>query len=75
MINVPALVIVGTCDFSRPPRSAYEMQAGMPDVRLRELRESGHLRHIKEADESPPPYWTSHTTKRWETIHDHHGAA
>ena len=50
-INVPALVIVGTYDFVCPPRFAYEMHAGMPDARLRELYESGHFGHIEEADE------------------------
>jgi proline iminopeptidase len=51
VINVPALVIVGTYDFICPPRFAYELHAGMPDARLRELRESGHFGHIEEADE------------------------
>jgi proline iminopeptidase len=50
-INVPALVIVGSYDFICPPRFAYEMHAGMPAARLRELRGSGHFGHIEEADE------------------------
>jgi proline iminopeptidase len=50
-INVPALVIVGTYDFICPPRSAYEMHAGLPDARLCELRESGHFGHIEETEE------------------------
>lgn len=50
-INVPALVIVGTYDFICPPRFAYEMHAGMPDARLRELHQSGHFGHIEETDE------------------------
>jgi proline iminopeptidase len=50
-INVPTLVIVGTYDFICPARFAYEMRAGMPDARLSELRESGHLGHIEQPDE------------------------
>jgi len=50
-INVPTLVVVGTYDFTCPPRFAYELHAGMPDARLRELRESGHFGHIEEAGE------------------------
>lgn len=45
------LEIAGAYDFICPPRFAYELQAGMPDARLRELRESGHFGHIEEADE------------------------
>ena len=41
----------GDSDFICPPRFAYELRAGMPDARLRELRESGHFGHIEEADE------------------------
>lgn len=51
LINVPALVIVGSYDFICPPRFAYELHAGMPDTRLRELPESGHFGHIEEAGE------------------------
>jgi proline iminopeptidase len=50
-IKVPALVIVGTYDFVCPPRFAYEMHAGMPDVQLSKLRESGHFGHIEQPDE------------------------
>ncbi|MEV5477919.1 alpha/beta fold hydrolase [Streptomyces sp. NPDC059687] len=50
-IDVPALVIVGTYDFICPLGFAYEMDAGLADSRLCELRESGHFGHVEEADE------------------------
>jgi proline iminopeptidase len=49
-IDVPALVIVGTYDFICAPRFAYEIQAGLPDARLVELRDSGHFGHVEEPD-------------------------
>jgi proline iminopeptidase len=50
-INVPTLLIVGTYDFICPPRFAHEMNAGLSNARLCELRESGHFGHIEETDE------------------------
>ncbi|MFD8030705.1 alpha/beta fold hydrolase, partial [Streptomyces sp. NPDC059717] len=50
-IAVPALVIAGTYDFICPLGFAYEMDAGLADSRLCELRESGHFGHVEEADE------------------------
>lgn len=50
MIGAPALVIVGVHDFVCPPRFAYELDAGIPNTRLCELRRSGHFGHIEEAE-------------------------
>ncbi|MFC6157423.1 alpha/beta fold hydrolase [Kribbella jiaozuonensis] len=50
-IDVPALVIVGSYDFICAPRFAYGIDAGMPDVRLCELHDSGHFGHLEQTDE------------------------
>jgi len=50
-IETAALVIVGTYDFICPPRYAYEIHAGLPNARLRELHDSGHFGHVEEPDE------------------------
>lgn len=50
-IDAPALVIVGTYDFICSTRFAYEICDGMPNARLCELRDSGHLGHIEQPAE------------------------
>ncbi|MFE9445118.1 alpha/beta fold hydrolase [Streptomyces sp. NPDC006602] len=47
-IVAPTLVLVGVDDFICPPRFAYELDAGIADTRLYELRRSGHFGHIEE---------------------------
>jgi pimeloyl-ACP methyl ester carboxylesterase len=51
-IRVPTLILVGAKDTLTPPSMAAAMQGGIPESRLVEIPESGHLTPL----ENPPAF-------------------
>lgn len=50
-LTMPTVVIVGRSDFICGPRWAAALAAGIPDVRVFTLEESGHFGHVEQPDE------------------------